>query len=169
MSLSQSDTELLRNRLRDLNTKSYYLLVALSFIYGTSTGSYWLKSALALTALAAVPPVQDYVTSMRGLERIRKFKIGFLYAALFCTLWWIASATPARTLSQQPSKTVTVNHEPQTDSALRPCPENDPVGLLSKESCKPISPSKNAPPCPPTDPLGLNSSQPCTPLPEQKR
>lgn len=94
--LSEAETTL-RSRLRDLNTKAYYLLVALGFIYGTSSGSGWLKWALALTALAAVLPVQDFANSMTWLGRVRNFKIVCLCAALFCTLLWIAIAKPART------------------------------------------------------------------------
>jgi hypothetical protein len=85
---------LLRDRLKDLNTKAYYLLVALSFVYAASAGSRWLKAALTLTALVAVLPVQDYVNSVSTLEFIRKCKILGLVLALACTLWWIWIATP---------------------------------------------------------------------------
>jgi hypothetical protein len=87
----------LRDRLRDLNTKAYYLLVALSFVYGTSSGSRWLRAALALTAVVAVLPLQDYIKTAPMLELVRKFKIIGLGFALFCTLWWVFTATPAST------------------------------------------------------------------------
>lgn len=35
----------IRERIKDLNTKAYYLLVALSFVYRTDSGSRLLKSA----------------------------------------------------------------------------------------------------------------------------
>ena len=78
----------IRDRLRDLNTKAYYLLVALSFIYRTS-GTLPLKVAITLTALVAVLPVQDRVTSERWLDRIRLLKGIGLWAALAFTLYWI--------------------------------------------------------------------------------
>jgi hypothetical protein len=81
----------IRDRLRDLNTKAYYLLVALSFIYGKANeGSWSLKVALSLTAFVAVLPVQDYVKSKRCLEIIRRAKIVGLVFALGFTLYWIA-------------------------------------------------------------------------------
>jgi hypothetical protein len=81
----------IRDRLRDLNTKAYYLLVALSFIYGKANeGSWSLKVALSLTAFVAVLPVQDYVESKRCLEIIRRAKIVGLVLALGFTLYWIA-------------------------------------------------------------------------------
>jgi len=89
-----SDTPL-RDRLRDLNTKAYYLLVALSFVYGTSSGSRRLKAALTLTALVAVVPVQDYIEKVSSLEWVRRFKILGLILALACTLWWVWTVTPA--------------------------------------------------------------------------
>jgi hypothetical protein len=50
-----------RERLRDLDTKAYYLLVALSFLYfgktGTHAASLALKLALTLTCIVAVIPV----------------------------------------------------------------------------------------------------------------
>lgn len=81
----------LRERLKDLNTKAYYLIVALSFLYGKSTTSstLLLKSALILTALVAVLPVQDYIKSERKLEWIRGFKIFLLVLALICMILWL--------------------------------------------------------------------------------
>jgi hypothetical protein len=83
----------IRERLKDLNTKAYYLLVALSFVYRTSSATWALKLAIALTAIVAVAPVQDYVDSAFWLKRIRDGKIIFLVAALVFTLIWLCSAT----------------------------------------------------------------------------
>lgn len=52
------------------------------------------------------------------------------------------------------------------DSGLLPCSEKDPLGLFTKEPCKPKA-SKDLPPCPTTDPVGLKTSQPCAPLPSK--
>jgi hypothetical protein len=79
----------IRERLKDLNAKAYYLLVALSFIYRSSSGSCSLKWAFTLTAIVAVLPVQDYAKSDGLLEAIRVIKVVGLFAALFFTLWWI--------------------------------------------------------------------------------
>ena len=83
----------LRKRLGDLNTKGYYLLVALSFLYfrgGTSGTSFQLKLALTLTSLAAVLPLQDYFQgNICWLLFARWFKVFLLSAALLFTLWWI--------------------------------------------------------------------------------
>jgi hypothetical protein len=81
----------IRERLKDLNTKAYYLLVALSFIYRTNQ-TLSLKCAFALTALVAVLPVQDYVKSPRKLEVIRFLKVIALAVALGFTLRWLWSA-----------------------------------------------------------------------------
>jgi hypothetical protein len=89
------DTAEIRTRLTELNTKAYYLLVALSFIYRTNPALSF-KLALTLTAFVAVLPVQDYFFhSDRALTIIRNLKIAFLTAALACTVWWIwCSARP---------------------------------------------------------------------------
>jgi|GEM_PF-5723988 len=79
----------LRERIKDLNTKAYYLLVALSFIYRASASSYLLKWAFTLTALVAVLPVVDYVKYRSSLGVIRLFKVIGLAAALVITLVWI--------------------------------------------------------------------------------
>jgi hypothetical protein len=63
--------------------------VALSFVYRYSQGAIPLKLAITLTALAAILPVQDYVTSARKLEWMRSVKVVFSVAALICTLIWI--------------------------------------------------------------------------------
>lgn len=88
---STDTTTKIRDRLRDLNTKAYYLLVALSFVYRTNP-TIALKCAFTLTALVAVLPVQDYVESERLLKNFRLMKVVFLFAALVFTLWWIWSA-----------------------------------------------------------------------------
>jgi hypothetical protein len=79
----------LRERIKDLNTKAYYLLVALSFIYRTSSESHLLKWALTLVAISAVFPVVDYVKSTPSLEIIRAMKVTFMTVALVLTLCWI--------------------------------------------------------------------------------
>jgi hypothetical protein len=79
----------IRERIKDLNTKAYYLLVALSFVYRTDSGSRLLKSAFTLTAITAVLPVQDYIESVPWLERFRALKVIFLGVALLLTVFWI--------------------------------------------------------------------------------
>jgi len=79
----------IRERIKDLNTKAYYLLVALSFIYRTSSGAHSLKWAFTLTAISAVFPVQDYVKSAFWLGCFRALKVVFLTAALVFTVFWI--------------------------------------------------------------------------------
>ena len=87
--------EKVRKRLGDLNTKAYYLLVALSFLcfHGSAPGSgisLPLKWALTLTGLAAVLPLQDLLeTNICWLSFARWFKVSLLTIALGCTLWWI--------------------------------------------------------------------------------
>lgn len=77
----------LRKRIEQLNTKAYYLLVALSFIYGKDhTRPTSLKVAFTLTALAAILPVQDYLPQ-RALECVRFLKVVCLIAALGFTLY----------------------------------------------------------------------------------
>ena len=82
----------IRERIKDLNTKAYYLLVALSFVYRTDSGSRLLKSAFTLTAIAAVLPIQDYIKSALWLEFFRTAKVLFLTAALIFTVFWIWEA-----------------------------------------------------------------------------
>jgi hypothetical protein len=83
----------IRDRIKDLNAKSYYLLVALSFLYRASSSSHLLKWALSLVAVAAVLPVQDYVESKSGLEILRALKVTTITVALVCVLFWIWTAT----------------------------------------------------------------------------
>jgi hypothetical protein len=78
----------IRDPLKDINTKAYYLLVALSFVYRTNQ-ALSLKCAFTLTALVAVLPVQDYVEAPRKLEVIRVMKVIGLVFALGFTLWWL--------------------------------------------------------------------------------
>ena len=82
----------IRERIKDLNTKAYYLLVALSFVYRTDSGSRLLKSAFTLTAIAAVLPIQDYIKSAPWLEGFRALKVIFLGLALVFTVFWIWEA-----------------------------------------------------------------------------
>jgi hypothetical protein len=80
-------------RLNQLNTKAYYLLVALSFLYSRSAATISLKWAITLTAFAAVLPVQDYVTqkSMWLSHVFRWFKVIALTTALGFTMYWLWS------------------------------------------------------------------------------
>ena len=86
----------IRERIRDLNAKGYYLLVALSFIYRASAPSNLLKCALMLTAIVAVLPVVDYAKSKSRLEVIRFLKVLGLTSALAFTLIWIWTAGPSQ-------------------------------------------------------------------------
>lgn len=83
----------IRERIRDLNTKAYYLLVALSFVYRANSESWLLKLALTLVATVAVFPVQDYVKSSFWLEVLRTLKVLALTGALVFALVWIWTAT----------------------------------------------------------------------------
>jgi hypothetical protein len=89
----------IRDRLTALNTKAYYLLVALSFVYRTNP-TLSLTLAITLTALVAVLPVQDLLKSERELNIARWSKAALLTAALgFALLWiWSAAAAPAHRL-----------------------------------------------------------------------
>ena len=82
----------IRERLKDLNTKAYYLLVALSFIYARAVGARPIKWAFILTAIVGVLPVQDYTQSKRALECLRGLKVVGLVAALGFTVYWIWTA-----------------------------------------------------------------------------
>lgn len=81
----------IRKRLGDLDTKGYYLLVALSFIYRSGPEVWLLKLAFTLTALAVVAPVQDFTESARCLRLMLCGKTILLYGAMICTLLWIWS------------------------------------------------------------------------------
>ena len=85
------EIEQLRGRLATLNTKAYYLLVALSFVYLSRTKpTFSLKLALTLTAIVAALPVQDYnYFSPRWLAAMRWTKVGCLTAATLFALWWV--------------------------------------------------------------------------------
>lgn len=85
----------IRDRLRDLNTKAYYLLVALSFIYTRTNATFALKCALTLTGFVAVLPVEDWITSRRKLEGIRVGKVTCLVLALISALVWVWSEAPS--------------------------------------------------------------------------
>ena len=86
---------IIRKRLGDLNTKAYYLLVALSFLcfHGSAPGvaiALSLKWALTLTSIAAVLPLQDFFQgNVCWLCFVRWFKVFCLTVALGCTVWWI--------------------------------------------------------------------------------
>jgi hypothetical protein len=95
----------IRHRLKDLNTKACYLLVALSFVYGKNA-TLFLELALILTAVVAVLPVQDYFRSERWLNRIHWSKVALLTAAFLCTLGWVLTSHPA---APQPTNRTTRN------------------------------------------------------------
>jgi hypothetical protein len=84
----------IRERLKDLNTKAYYLLVALSFVYRMNP-TLSLKLAFSLTAFVAVFPLQDYVESTFKLEIIKALKVGCLGFAFLFTVCWVWSSTPS--------------------------------------------------------------------------
>jgi hypothetical protein len=92
------ETDKIRTRLNELNTKAYYLLVALSFVY-TANAARPLKVAFTLTALVAVFPVQDLLKSGLGLQIARWSKALLLAIALVFTVYWIWFTTklPAAT------------------------------------------------------------------------
>lgn len=75
--VAEDATKSVNERLGQLNSKAYYLLVALSFIFiRENEGSCALKSAFALTALAAVWPLQDFAPKSKcWLEVIRCSKL----------------------------------------------------------------------------------------------
>jgi hypothetical protein len=77
-----------RKRIEILNTKAYYLLVALSFLFVRGHVDTSLKVALTLTAAVAVLPVLDYAPE-QALGYIRFFKVACLVAALGFTLYWL--------------------------------------------------------------------------------
>jgi hypothetical protein len=90
-------------RLTELNTKAYYLLVALSFVYRTNP-TLSLKLAITLTALVAVLPVQDCLKSERALDMARWVKVVLLTFAMAFALWWVWSAvTVPAAAAQKPA------------------------------------------------------------------
>lgn len=84
------DIDAIRKRLAELNTKAYYLLVALSFLYSRNA-TLSLKLALTFTAIVAVLPVQDFLKTYLALNIARWSKVGLLALALGCALWWVGS------------------------------------------------------------------------------
>jgi hypothetical protein len=89
----------LKERLAELNTKAYYLLVALSFLLvlgRSSNNADWqhpplpIKLALTFATLAAVIPLQDFFhPTEKSLTAIRKFKVATLLLAFVFTLYWV--------------------------------------------------------------------------------
>ena len=118
----------IRDRLRDLNTKAYYLLVALSFVYRTSP-TRSLKLAITLTALVAVLPLQDLLKSQRTLDIARWSKAALLTLALGSALWWVWSATAPQTGAAQKAenKAEQVAPPPATSASSNAAP---PTGLM---------------------------------------
>jgi amino acid permease len=90
--MTDDEERKIRDRLEALNTKAYYLLIALGFLYGRGFGALSFKWALALTAVVAVLPVQDYLPAS-ALKRIQFAKVALLVVALVCTLIWLYTAT----------------------------------------------------------------------------
>lgn len=86
--MDTTDTKPVRDRLTALNTKAYYLLVALSFVYRTNP-TLSLKLAITFTALVAVLPVQDFFKSPCALNIVRWSKVVLLISALVFALWWV--------------------------------------------------------------------------------
>jgi len=88
-----TEMEDLRARLETINTKAYYLLVALTFLYyktGASAARS-LKVALILTTFFAATPVQDYVMSCSVLKFIQALKVTCLWFAFLATTWWVVA------------------------------------------------------------------------------
>lgn len=88
----------LKERLKELNKKAYYLLVALSFLFvlGKSNNGNWqhdslpIKVALTFTTFAAVIPLQDFVSKENTcLQLVRWFKAVMLIIASAFTLYWL--------------------------------------------------------------------------------
>jgi tetratricopeptide (TPR) repeat protein len=98
--MNTTDNHPFRARLTELNTKAYYLLVALSFVYRTNP-TLSLKLAITLTALVAVLPVQDLLKSDRALCITRRSKALLLTLALGFALWWVWSAAAAPAAAAQ--------------------------------------------------------------------
>jgi hypothetical protein len=96
------ETDKIRTRLTELNTKAYYLLVALSFVYKTNPARS-LKVAFTLTALVAVFPVQDLLKSGLALQIARWSKAVLLAAALVFTVYWIWCTTQVPAADQKVS------------------------------------------------------------------
>jgi len=86
--MNSDEKSVIRARITELNTKTYYLLVALSFIYRTNP-ALSLKLAITLTAVVAVLPVQDVLKSERALNIARWAKATLLTLALGFALWWV--------------------------------------------------------------------------------
>jgi len=83
-------------RLKDLDTKAYYLLVALSFIYARAVGARPIKWAFILTVAVGIVPVQDYVKSRILLEVIRALKVlGLIAPSTFMLFWIWRTGTPS--------------------------------------------------------------------------
>jgi len=80
---------ILRQRITELNTKAYYMLATLGFLYSRGTGSDSLKLSISLTAISAVTPVVDFVKTTNGLEILRAFKLICITLALVFMIRWI--------------------------------------------------------------------------------
>jgi hypothetical protein len=112
--------KIIRDRLTALNTKGYYLLVALSFLYSKNP-TLSLKLALTLTAIVAVLPVQDRLKSQRALSIARWSKAVLLVFALGFALWWVwcAAVTPT-VAAQKPAPPQPAEQQKPEESAANP-------------------------------------------------
>lgn len=102
-----------RERLRELNTKGYYLLVALSFIYFRNWNSLIVRLSVIFTAVAAAFPLQDLKVFFGEcwLEFVRVFKILLLAAAVVLIV--IALARPAKSGTQSAPGPQANTHSPR--------------------------------------------------------
>jgi hypothetical protein len=114
------ETANIKTRLSELNTKAYYLLVALSFVYRTNP-TRSLKWAFTLTALVAVLPVQDiFKSNPLALEILRWFKFGCLTLALAFTLLWLWCAVPPSNAESPQAATTPLASPPSAKAPHKP-------------------------------------------------
>lgn len=144
MPTAQDPLDHVKARLMALNTKGYYLLVALTFLYTKSeTPAFSLKAAVVLTITAAVPPLQDFwADSYAWLNAVRCFKAIFLWLAFFSTLFWAfcVHSVPVRAAEGQknvPSRTAQQDSPMQAtndmESRLKAIEEKADRSLMEKD------------------------------------
>ena len=149
------DTDTIRKRLGELNTKAYYLLVALSFLFAKnvmlSLKFPFLPLAIGLTAFVAVVPLQDYFESERALSRIRWLKVVLLSAAFLSTLLWLlfSHAVPAAAAQKptppQPTEQQNSKDSPgDPESRLKAAEEKADRALMEKDYIERIQKEVNA-------------------------
>jgi hypothetical protein len=77
--MTGEDNLWLEERIRDLNTKDYYLLVVLSFLYTDLKNTPGHLAVIAIVLLViAIMPMQDYPWAQRHLNTLRWFKVAIL-------------------------------------------------------------------------------------------